>query len=216
MNTSQITRGMQLAATRPEVMMDATSQRIQAIYEDIQQTLRVPIVNLIFRTLANDPDYFAPAWERTAPTARTRGFEAAADAIRAEALLEQEPDASQVGRDSTDPLEKIRAFNDTINYILPKLLLVVTAWDEGAWSGGRGDPSTVPRGRRRGRPARTPWSTWARHPNAPGSFCSAQKSAQTSRPGCGVKFLRWRCSAGEAGPERRCRRSSRDLCMTGH
>jgi hypothetical protein len=145
-NDDRISRGMQLAAERPEVMPDDADARIQAVYEDIKQTLRVPIINLIFRTLANDPAYFIAAWERTAPVARTRGFEAAADDLRAEAVLEPSPDASGIDWDRTGPLDEIRDFNDTIHYILPKLLLIVTAWDEGEWPGGHGDASPLPRG----------------------------------------------------------------------
>jgi hypothetical protein len=83
MSGDSVARGMQLAAERPEVMPDAAGERIQPIYEDIRRTLRVPFVNLIFRTLANDPEYLVPAWELLAPALRTRGFEAAADELRA-------------------------------------------------------------------------------------------------------------------------------------
>jgi hypothetical protein len=145
-NDDRIFKGMQLAAERPEVMPDEADERIQALYEDIKKALRVPIINLIFRTLANDPDYLTLAWERTAPVVRTRSFETAADAIRADALIEDPPGASAVDWDSTGPLEKIRDFNDTIHYVLPKLLLIVTAWDEGEWSGGDGDCSALPAG----------------------------------------------------------------------
>ncbi|HEV2150609.1 MAG TPA: halocarboxylic acid dehydrogenase DehI family protein [Longimicrobiaceae bacterium] len=142
----QAARGMRLAAERPEVMPDQADERIRPVYQDVQRTLRVPFVNLIFRTLANDPDYLVPAWEQLSPVLRTRAFERAADEIRAEALLEPVPDGSGVEWEDTGPLEKIRAFNDTIHYVLPKLLLIATAWDEGAWGGGGGDRSEIPVG----------------------------------------------------------------------
>ncbi|MFC0677959.1 halocarboxylic acid dehydrogenase DehI family protein [Lysobacter korlensis] len=146
MSDESITRGVRLAAERPEVMMDEASERIRSVYEDIQRTLRVPIINLIFRTLANDPEYFVPAWERTAPVARTRAFEAAADGLRAAAVLDAAPDHPELDRDDIGPLATIRAFNDTIHYVLPKLLLIVTAWDEGGWNGQSGDERPIPSG----------------------------------------------------------------------
>lgn len=141
-----IQRGMALAADGPEVMPDEADEPIRPVYEDIQRTLRVPFVNLIFRTLANDPGYLVPAWQQLAPVLRTRGFERAADEIRAAALLEAVPDSSGVDWEDTGPIEKIRAFNDTIHYVLPKLLLVATAWDRQRWGGGEGDRSEIPPG----------------------------------------------------------------------
>jgi hypothetical protein len=146
MTDDQVARGMALAAQRPEVMPDQADARIRPVYEDIQRTLRVPFVNLIFRTLANDPDYLVPAWEQIAPVLRTRALERAADELRAAALLEPVPDSSGVMWEDTGPLEKIRAFNDTIHYVLPKLLLITTAWDEREFGGGEGDRSEIPLG----------------------------------------------------------------------
>lgn len=125
----QIERGMQLAADLPEVMPDQADARIQAVYDDIQTTLRVPFVNLIFRTLANYPEYLEGAWKELSPGLRTQGFERAADRLRARALLEpgeKMPEAELSGIKDPDTL---RAFNDTIHHVLPKLLLVATAWD---------------------------------------------------------------------------------------
>jgi hypothetical protein len=144
--SGRVARGMELAARRPEVMPDQADERIRPVYEEIQRTLRVPFVNLIFRTLANDPDYLVPAWKQLAPVLRTRAFEHAADELRAAALLEPVPDSSGVEWEETGPLEKVRAFNDTIHYVLPKLLLVATAWEEGEFGGGDGDRSEIPLG----------------------------------------------------------------------
>lgn len=140
---------MALAAQRPEVMPDQANARIRPVYDDIQRTLRVPFVNLIFRTLADDPDYLVSAWEQVAPVVRMRAFEREADELRAAALLEPVPDASEVRWEATGPLAKIRAFNATIHYVLPKLLLIVTIWDEGAFGDGgtaEGDRSAIPLG----------------------------------------------------------------------
>lgn len=126
---NQINRGMQLAAALPDIMPDQTDEKTKPIYEDIQRTLRVPIVNLIFRTLANYPDYLGILWGQLSPKLRTEGFEQAADSLRREALLKPVPDVSEVDWEELDNLDKLRAFNDTIHYVLPKLLIITTAFE---------------------------------------------------------------------------------------
>ena len=59
----KIQQGMQLTANQPDIMPDQADGQISLIYEDIQWTLRVPIVNLIFRTLANYPHYLEHMWK---------------------------------------------------------------------------------------------------------------------------------------------------------
>lgn len=138
-----VARGLQLADTLPDIMPDQATERLQAVYEDIQHTLRVPIVNKIFRTLANYPDYLIPLWQEVSPGFRTNGFEQAADNLREKSLLESLPENYENDWAHIEKLDKLRAFNDTIFYVLPKLLLVATAFYEtsfGNW------PST---GRRR-------------------------------------------------------------------
>lgn len=130
MRNQLIQRGMQLAATLPDIMPDQASEQIKPIYEDIRQTLRVPIVNLIFRTLANYPDYLEQLWKHFSPSLRSNNFEQEADNLREKALLEPIPDVSDTNWEKLEDLEKLRAFNDTIFYVLPKLLLITTAFDE--------------------------------------------------------------------------------------
>jgi hypothetical protein len=108
-NSEQETRrAMELVARLPDVMPDQASERVGRIYGEIQDTLRVPIVNLILRT-----------WERTGD------------------------------------LDRIRAFKDTIHYVLPKLLLTVTLLHEMDFGPSRSgvvagapadDGSTIPAG----------------------------------------------------------------------
>jgi hypothetical protein len=133
----EIEPGMKLAADRPEIMPDQADERIRPIYEDVQRTLRVPFVNLIFRTLANDPDYLETAWRKLSPVLRTRFFEREADDLRRQAPLDPLPSRLEV--DGIEDLDHLRAFNDSIHYVLPKLLLIVTALAEdgfGQASGG--------------------------------------------------------------------------------
>jgi hypothetical protein len=58
----KVEEGMKLAARLPDIMPDQASEEISPVYEDIQRTLRIPLVNLILRTLANYPDYFTYMW----------------------------------------------------------------------------------------------------------------------------------------------------------
>lgn len=128
--TKDIERGMKIIANLPDIMPDQADERIKPVYESIQQTLRVPIVNLIFRTLANYPDYFLHLWEQLSLKLRTKAFEQAADNIRNEALLKPVPDVSEVNWENIHDINKLRSFNDTIHYVLPKLLILTTAFEE--------------------------------------------------------------------------------------
>jgi hypothetical protein len=113
---------LKLSATLPDIMPQQANRRIKPIYEDIQTTLRVPVVNLIFRTLANYPEYLERAWAQLREIARSRMFEDAADALRRKALWQPTPEPLDV-----EAVQELRVFNDTIHYVLPKLLLAVTA-----------------------------------------------------------------------------------------
>lgn len=134
---NEINSGMHLAADLPDIMPDQADERIKPVYEDIQRTLRVPIVNLIFRTLANYPDYFEDLWKQLSPTLRTEAFEREADALRREALLEPVPDVSGMDVEKLEDVDKLRAFNDTIHYVLPKLLIITTAFEASTFGSDR-------------------------------------------------------------------------------
>lgn len=126
-----IERGLRLVSRLGEVMPDEADEEVRAVYEGVRTNLRVPFVNFVFRALANYPSYLAFAWARLEPYLLTSRFEEASDALRARALLEHVPDASGVDWGSLGDLGQIRGFTDTIHYALPKLLLVVSALDEG-------------------------------------------------------------------------------------
>jgi hypothetical protein len=145
---ASVKRGMELAATLPDIMPDQADRRIKPIYEDIQATLRVPVVNLIFRTLANYPEYLERGWGQLREIARLRVFEEAADAVRESAILQPAPEPLKV-----EAAQQLRVFNDTIHYVLPKLLLAVTALEQASFGkDGGGRPlatptaSTIPQG----------------------------------------------------------------------
>lgn len=140
---------MQRAAELPDIMPDQADERMAPVYEDIQRSLRVPFVNLIFRVLANYPDWFVPAWQALGPVVRTHAFESAADRLRQLARLQDLPGRRDI--EIEDP-DRLRAFNDTIHYVLPKLLLVATLLDRMAAggsdsrSGSEADGDTFPVG----------------------------------------------------------------------
>lgn len=121
-----VQNGMELAARIPDIMPDEADDQIKPVYDEIQSSLRVPFVNLIFRVLANYPDYLLPAWRSLVPIIQMREFEVAADELRAAAALEDLP--QMIALDTEVP--NLRAFNDTIHYVLPKLLLVATLLEE--------------------------------------------------------------------------------------
>ena len=129
--TEDIERGLRLIPTLGEVMPEQAEAGVHEVYQSVQARLRVPIVNFIFRVLANHPDYLRFAWGTIEPNLLTTRFERAADDLRARALLEPIPDPPGADWQALGDLGTIRNFTDTIHYVLPKLLLIVSAFDEG-------------------------------------------------------------------------------------
>lgn len=126
-----VERGLDLMSRLGEVMPDEAGEDVAAVYEDIRKRLRVPLVNFLFRTLANYPAYLELAWGRIAPYLLTAAFERAANDLLGRALIEPIPERPNLDWMEPEDMEKVRAFTDTIHYVLPKLLLVVSAFDEG-------------------------------------------------------------------------------------
>ena len=129
--SADIEKGLYLIPRLGEIMPEEAGEGVQAVYDDVQGRLRVPFVNFIFRVLANYPEYLEFAWDRISPYLLTRQFEQTADELRALALPEAISERSSVEWDSLGDLDRIRMFTDTIHYVLPKLLLAATAFDEG-------------------------------------------------------------------------------------
>jgi hypothetical protein len=124
-----VERGLRLIPQLGEVMPDEAGEEARAVYEETRTHLRVPLVNFLFRSLANYPPYLSFAWNKIAPHLLASSFEEAADALRSQALMESTP--ASMDWASLGDLSQIRAFTDTIHYVLPKLLLVSSAFDEG-------------------------------------------------------------------------------------
>lgn len=121
--------GLRLIPQLGEVMPDQAGEEVRAVYEETKTHLRVPVVNFLFRSLANYPLYLSFAWDKIAPHLLTPRFEEAADTLRSQALVEPIPESTEWA--SLGHLTEVRAFTDTIHYVLPKLLLVSSAFDEG-------------------------------------------------------------------------------------
>jgi hypothetical protein len=128
----RIERGMTRVRDTPDLGKDGLSEPMQSVYDDIERTLRVPFVNFIFRTLANFPDYFVPAWQALSPHLRQVACERAGDRLRS--LAAHEITVEPLAKDilSMEDQSAIVAFTDAIHYVLPKLLLTVTAFDKQA------------------------------------------------------------------------------------
>lgn len=114
-----------------EVRPEEADEGTLRVYEGVRERLRVPFVNFLFRMLANYPAYLDLAWGKLEPYLLSRRFELAADELRARALPEPVPELAGADWDGLGDLERIRLFTDTIHYVLPKLLLVASAFDEG-------------------------------------------------------------------------------------
>lgn len=131
---ARLAHGMSLMPRTPDLAGADVNPDLRAVYDDIECTLRVPFVNFIFRTLANFPSYFQPAWEILSPHLRTLAFERAADRLRSVAAGALA--APPIGEETTarGDQQALAGFTDAIHYVLPKLLLIVTA-PELQWRG---------------------------------------------------------------------------------
>lgn len=132
-----IERGLELIPRLGEVMPNEAGEDLTEIYKDIRGRLRVPFVNFLFRALANYPNYLKLAWGRISPHLLSEDFELSADDLRTRALIEPVPEGPNLDWMKPEDLGSVRDFTDTIHYVLPKLLLAVTAFDEGL--GGASD-----------------------------------------------------------------------------
>lgn len=59
--------GLRLIPQLGEVMPDQAGEEVRAVYEETKVHLRVPVVNFLFRSLANYPLYLSFAWDKIAP-----------------------------------------------------------------------------------------------------------------------------------------------------
>ena len=122
-------RGMELLEGLPEISPDDADERVLRVFDEQCRKLRVPVVDRMFRTLANFPELLEASWNAVRDVAGTREFEQDADWIRATAVLEPVPIGRDVRSHAGEELDRLRAVTDTVHYALPKMLLVATAFE---------------------------------------------------------------------------------------
>jgi hypothetical protein len=138
-----LSQGLNELPQLPDLSKDEITDEMRSIYDDIERTLRVPFVNFIFRTLANFPEYFGPAWKALSPHLRRVECERAGQQLRCLAATDIAVEPFPKDILSIKDHNAIAAFTDSIHYVLPKLLLTATALEMQA-SGNfiiRRDPS---------------------------------------------------------------------------
>ncbi len=59
--------GLRLIPQLGEVTPDEADQEVSTVYEETRTHLRVPVVNFLFRSLANYPLYLSLAWDEIQP-----------------------------------------------------------------------------------------------------------------------------------------------------
>lgn len=77
---------MILVGARKPVTEQSASERVDKIFQELKQSLRVTGVNLNFRAYAAYEAFFPAMWEAMRPNVETRAFEDASDHLRAEAV----------------------------------------------------------------------------------------------------------------------------------
>jgi hypothetical protein len=93
----------------------------EALIEDLQRVLRVPLANLIYRRLADEhPAFFAAAWRMTRPVADSAWLFGATRTLQREAAVEATPDIPT-------PAGAI-AVLDSFGMMNPQNLPIVLAW----------------------------------------------------------------------------------------
>lgn len=118
-----------------EVDEKGAPAEVQQTYDRIKDTLRVNLVNFVWRVFANRPQFLETVWRELEP-AVDQGFMEAADAIRAMAIRRVEesiaiPDHRQyLGDDTARAAEELRVFLE----VNPKLLICMCALHH-AWNG---------------------------------------------------------------------------------
>lgn len=105
-----------------EVSDEDASPKVKAIYDDIKSTLRVPVVDVVFRLLASYPYFLEVAWRGLKPNMQIMYTERCTDELRALAVDR----AAALGRPPVAPDAATSALH-VFNYANPKVLIAVQA-----------------------------------------------------------------------------------------
>nr|5H01_A Chain A, (R)-2-haloacid dehalogenase [Pseudomonas putida]5H01_B Chain B, (R)-2-haloacid dehalogenase [Pseudomonas putida]5H01_C Chain C, (R)-2-haloacid dehalogenase [Pseudomonas putida]5H01_D Chain D, (R)-2-haloacid dehalogenase [Pseudomonas putida] len=138
----QLPRPVCEAIIRP-VPEHRADQELSEIYRDLKATFGVPWVGVITQAVAYYRPFFAEAWRRFAPSAKTHFFERASDDIRIRSwelmgqsfVIEGQTDRLREMGYSVREIGQIRAVLDIFDYGNPKYLIFATAIKEGLLSG---------------------------------------------------------------------------------
>ncbi len=115
----------------PEIFESEAEGIIKDVYKDIQYVLKVPIVNFIFRALANYPEFLSDAWFQVRPNMLTARIEVAAETLRYPDILVPVPAFhSNTAFNLYTQQHYIKNIVATFQYVNPKLLLIASAWSE--------------------------------------------------------------------------------------
>jgi hypothetical protein len=114
----------------PEIFPQETKGPLKSLFNDIQFTLKVPVVNFIFRTLAHYEKFLFIGWQQVRPNMLTVNMEEEASKLRRPELSFEAEKYNWELWYSRDTIAKIRQIIFTFQYVNPKLLLIATAWEE--------------------------------------------------------------------------------------
>ena len=125
-----------------EVPEDKAPADVAEIYEDVKNTLRVNIVNLVWRVFATKPKFLEALWGELKP-AGDAGFMEAAEGIRA-AAIERVQAATTVedhrpalGGDLHEAVQELRVFLEVNPRLLILLCALKRSWEHGEVGGRR-------------------------------------------------------------------------------
>lgn len=114
----------------PEIRENTVPPNLAPLYQDIKLVLRVPIVNLIFRTLANYDDFLYLAWNQVRPNLITTNFENAAKKLRTVKISYKVPPVHWETIYTAPQINRIKEVVYAFTYVNPKLLIIACLWGE--------------------------------------------------------------------------------------
>jgi hypothetical protein len=122
----------------PEVDQADARGELGKIYDDIELTLRVPWVPFAIRVLSLYPAFVPAAWQMLKPQISTVYAEQGSDLVREASIIPGPPPSDprpklRAGGRSDEEISKICQALDCLNYGNPKILILITAWNE-AWN----------------------------------------------------------------------------------
>jgi len=115
----------------PEIYEEEAAGELKEVYHDIKQVLKVPVVNFIFRALANYPEFLKMAWTEVRESFLTINMEKTANSIRYPQIsLPIQP--FHKGQFHLDPsmIHQIKKEIFIFQYVNPKLSIIASAWAE--------------------------------------------------------------------------------------